>query len=307
MADGSVVLEQAVADSPFVETPAIRSLLERALTYLRCGLAVHFSGPAGTGKTTLALQVAGRLGRPVILVQGDDLLTSADLVGGVYGYRRVRVVDNYVRSVWKTQEDVWERWTDNRLTIACRKGYTLVYDEFTRSRPEANNVLLSVLEERLLTLPAPWGEKGYVRVHADFRAIFTSNPDEYAGVHRAQDALRNRMVTIHLEGFDPETEAAIVAARTGLDPGEAAALVEAANALGGEAAAWQAGKLRRLIALGLVLAASRRPVNPADAVFRETFLDVFAVTPGERRLLARRLEELGRAGSPARAGKAAGG
>lgn len=295
VAEAPVSFGEASTSPGFVETPAIKAVVERALTYLRCGLAVHFSGPAGTGKTTLALHVAGLLGRPVIFLQGDDLLTSADLVGGIYGYRRVRVVDNYVRSVWKTQEDLWERWTDNRLTTACRKGYTLVYDEFTRSRPEANNALLSVLEERFLTLPAPWGERGYVRVHPDFRAIFTSNPEEYAGVHRAQDALRNRMVTLHLEGFDAETEAAIVTARSGLGAAEARALIEAVESLGWESPHWQAGKLRRLIALGLIVSRAGMAVDPAEQAFREAFLDVFALTPGERRQLARRLEELARA------------
>jgi len=39
-------------------------------------------------------------------------------------------------------------WVDNRLTTACANGNTLIYDEFNRSRPEANNALLSVLEGR---------------------------------------------------------------------------------------------------------------------------------------------------------------
>ena len=30
-------------------------------------------------------------------------------------------------------------WIDNRLTTACRYGHTLVYDEFTRSRPYKKN------------------------------------------------------------------------------------------------------------------------------------------------------------------------
>jgi hypothetical protein len=33
------------------------------------------------------------------------------------------------------------------------------------------------------------GGDGYLEVHPSFRAIFTSNPQEYAGVHRSQDAL----------------------------------------------------------------------------------------------------------------------
>ena len=99
---------------------------------------------------------------------------------------------------------------DNRLTVACREGLTLLYDEFTRSRPEANNALLSVLEEGVLVLPArdPEG-RDYVPVHPNFVAIFTSNPVEYAGVHQAQDALFERIVTIDLESFDEATETAI--------------------------------------------------------------------------------------------------
>jgi MoxR-like ATPase len=51
----------------------------------------------------------------------------------------------------------------------------------------------------------------------DFTAIFTSNPEEYAGVHRSQDALRDRMVTMDLDYFDYETEVAVTQARSGLD------------------------------------------------------------------------------------------
>ncbi len=102
-----------------------------------------------------------------------------------------------------------QQWVDNRLTTACQFGLTLIYDEFTRSRPEANNVLLSILEERMLVLPNARGGESYLKVHPDFRAIFTSNPEEYAGVQKSQDALRDRMVTIELGNFDEETEVAI--------------------------------------------------------------------------------------------------
>ena len=56
---------------------------------------------------------------------------------------------------------------------------------------------MSVLEERLLTLPKRRDHgDGYIEVHPDFRAVFTSNPEEYAGVHRTQDALMDRLITI---------------------------------------------------------------------------------------------------------------
>ena len=43
-----------------------------------------------------------------------------------------------------------------------------------------------------------------------FKAIFTSNPEEYAGTHKSQDALRDRMVTIDLDYPDYETELEII-------------------------------------------------------------------------------------------------
>ena len=110
--------------------------------------------------------------------------------------------------------------------MACKYGYTLVYDEFTRSRAEANNALLSVLEEGVLDMPAGRGEESFIRVHPNFRAVFTSNPSEYAGVHRAADALQDRMITIHLGHHDRETEIAITASKSGIDKKSAGRIVD---------------------------------------------------------------------------------
>ena len=82
----------------------------------------------------------------------------------------------------QTEEDMVKRWVDNRLTVACKCGFTLIYDEFIRSRPEANNILLSVLQERIMDLPAERGTEGpYLKVHPHFTAIFTSNPRNMQG------------------------------------------------------------------------------------------------------------------------------
>ena len=70
------------------------------------------------------------------------------------------------------------------------------------------------------------GEEAYLRVHPNFSAIFTSNPEEYAGVHKAQDALRDRMITIDLDYMDRPTEIAICQAKSGVSRKEAEVIVD---------------------------------------------------------------------------------
>lgn len=209
----------------YVDTPAVRALSERALGYLQTGFPLHLRGPAGSGKTTLAFRLAAELGRPVMLLAGDESVTTGDLIGKQTRFQHRKVVDRFIHSVLKYEENIEQQWADSKLTIACREGFTMIYDEFTRSRAEANNVLLGVLEERLLVLPVAGGGSDYVRVHPDFRIIFTSNPREYAGVHSFQDALNDRMITLEMDYFDEGTETAIAVSRSGLDPAAVGAIV----------------------------------------------------------------------------------
>ena len=200
----------------FVESKYVKEISERAISYIKAGFPVHFRGPSGTGKTTLAMNVATKIGRPVVMIHGDEEFTTSDLVGGEHGYRFRKVVDRFVSRVLKVEEDMTKRWVDSRLTVACKYGFTLIYDEFTRSRPEANNILLSILQEKMMDLPVGRGEDPYLKVDPDFTGIFTSNPEEYAGVHRSQDALRDRMITMDLDHFDYDTEIAITRAKSKL-------------------------------------------------------------------------------------------
>jgi gas vesicle protein GvpN len=229
--DTDVVLEPTPL-SDFVETKYIKDITSRILSYIKAGFPVHFRGPSGTGKTTLAMHIASKLKRPVVLIHGDEEFTTSNLVGGEHGYRFRKVVDRFVSRVTKTEEDMVKHWVDNRLTVACKNGFTLVYDEFTRSRPEANNILLSILQEKVLDMPSGNGDEGpYLKVDPNFTAIFTSNPEEYAGVHRSQDALRDRMVTMDLDHFDYETELAITQAKSKISKHDAEIIVNIVRGL----------------------------------------------------------------------------
>lgn len=262
------------ASDLFVATPAVERIARRAMTYLKAGYSVHLSGPAGSGKTTVAFHIAAQLGRPVTLITGDHQMTSADLVGSASGVRRMRLVDNYVRSVVRTEEHQTTMWSDNRLTSACRYGHTLIYDEFNRTPPEANNPLLSVLAEGVLALPkAHEGAQNFVEVHPDFRAIFTSNPEEYVAVYKAADALLDRMINLRIGLLEEETEREIVSARSGVSPETAAtivAMIKRARLLEEGARS----SIRAGIAIGRILASSGAAARPDDEVFRWAIQDV---------------------------------
>ncbi|MCG2757078.1 MAG: gas vesicle protein GvpN [Desulfobacteraceae bacterium] len=261
----------------FVETQYVKNITERAMAYIAAGFPLHLRGISGTGKTTLAMHVASKIGRPVIIIHGDEEFSTSDLVGGEHGYRMRKVVDNFIHSVLKTEEDMRKQWVDNRLTVACKYGFTLIYDEFTRSRPEANNVLLSVLQEKMLDLPsAREGDSNYLRVDPDFTAIFTSNPEEYAGVHRSQDALRDRMVTLDLDHFDEETEINITISKSGLANGDAPKIVKVVRGLRDSDAYEFAPTIRGCIMIAKTLQVRKASVTKDDQIFRQTCMDILA-------------------------------
>jgi gas vesicle protein GvpN len=258
----------------FVSTPSIERVAARALRYLQSGYSVHLKGPAGTGKTTLALHLADLLARPIMLMFGDDEFKTSDLIGNQTGYTRKKVVDNFIHSVVKVEDELRHNWVDSRLTLACREGFTLVYDEFNRSRPEVNNVLLSALEEKLLVLPPNKDRSEYVRVSPHFRGIFTSNPEEYCGVHSTQDALLDRLITISIPEPDELTQQEIVVQKSGIDRESAVLIVQIVKAFRKKTGAEKSSGLRSCLMIGKVCHEHEVMVMPENAEFRDICQDL---------------------------------
>ena len=252
----------------------LRSIQSRALAYLVAGAPVHLRGPAGMGKTTLALQVAQRIGRPVVLVTGDSAMTSADLLGREVGMDVRALTDRYVHSVRKSESTARTVWSDNALTAAVEQGHTLVYDEFTRAPAEANNALLSALEERLLVISNPARGRRYIPAHPEFRVILTSNPDEYVGVSAAPDALFDRLITFDLTWNTVETETGIVASRSGLAMENAAKIVAIVRSLRAQSKSPTPPSMRAAITIGRIVRAHSVTIAAENEQFVQICLDV---------------------------------
>lgn len=257
----------------FVYGPDVRELSERIKVWLGAGYPVHVIGPTGCGKTSLVMHLAKEIGRPVVWINGDDALTTKDLTGGYAQIKQESLRDHYIHNVIKSTDIIKPEWIDNPLAIACKYGCTFVYNEFSRAKPIANNILLSVFEEGILELPSKFGEDRYLKVHPEFRAILTSNSIEYAGVHAPQDALLDRMVGIYMDYYSFETEVDIVCKHTELPYEEAKNIVFVIRKVREQLDDVQKPGTRAAIMVGKAL---KQLNGNTDKYYKQIFLDVIA-------------------------------
>lgn len=260
--------------SPFFETEEISSLVKRGLFYARAGVPLNFQGAAGLGKTSIALEIARRLGRKVSLMAGNDWLGSDDLIGKEVGQSTHSVVDRYVQRVRRSEASLRYDWEASLLGEAMREGHTLVYDEFTRSSAKANGILLSVLEEGILITTDRLADAPCIEAHPDFRIILTSNPHDYAGVNSSPDALLDRMLTFRLKRYNAATEAGIVSARTGLDAEMSTKIVRLVRGL--QKQVWPDAEcsMRAGLMIARIAAVRQRNVPLSDALIAQIVADV---------------------------------
>ena len=137
---------------------------------------------------------------------------------------------------------------------------------------------MSVLEEKILNLPKlRRSGEGYLEVHSNFRAIFTSNPEEYAGVHKTQDALMDRLITISLDHFDRETEIEITMSKSGLKRQDAETIVNVVRELRDVGVNNHRPTIRACIAIAQILAHFEGHATIDDPYFQRISRDVLTI------------------------------
>lgn len=258
----------------YVITNYIKNITNRATMYMDNGYPVHLRGPAGVGKTTLAVHIAKKIGRPILLICGSEEVNNENLIGGYFGLRKYLVEDNFITSVYKKEEIIRKSWNDGRLLTACKEGYTVIYDEFTRTPSEINNVFLSILEEKIVDIP--YGSNNtFVKIHPEFRIIFTSNPEEYIGVYRSPNALTDRMITIDIANLDDETELGIIMARSGMNSEDASKILKLSRYVKDKYKELDYASIRGGIMLAKIVKSSKIKMVSSNSVFRQVCKDIY--------------------------------
>ncbi len=113
-----------------------------------------------------------------------------------------------------------------------------------------------------------------MQVHPNFRVIFTSNPEEYVGVHKSQDALIDRMITLEVAHQDRETEMAIVKAKSRRPAEEVAQIVDIIRAMRERLGSKNGPTIRAALAIARILDHRHAKVASSDPIFMTTCQDV---------------------------------
>jgi MoxR-like ATPase len=232
------------------------------ISVLRRGQPVFLTGPAGTGKTEFAKQIAARWGRPFVRISCDDQTEAQTLVG-----------------MTVPSKDGGTTWQDGQLAAAIRRpGTVILVDEPSVARPGALFVLQAVMDGDKKLHVAETGE--VIHVAPDVLLLLADNTNgtgdesgQYEATRRLNKATLDRPdVFVRFDYLSPIEEAQVIHAKTGVNKKTAALLAKFAAFTRAKA---HDGKLshglglRRLLALASVLRDGANPVHAFQAAVIE--------------------------------------
>ena len=218
-----------------------------ALVALDAGQNIFLSGPAGTGKTSFAKQLAARFGRPFVRISCNDRTDAPTLVGQ------------------PSLENGSTGWEDGQLVKAIRKPSTVVLiDEPSAAMAGAMMILQGVLDDDRCIQIAENGETVHVApdvvfILADNTAGYGDENGLYEGTRVMNKATLDRMaLTIPMAYLSVKQETKAIIARAGICSDDAANIANFAKLTRAKSAAGDLSHglgIRRLIALATQIAA----------------------------------------------------
>ncbi|MDR9485521.1 MAG: CbbQ/NirQ/NorQ/GpvN family protein [Sediminimonas sp.] len=173
------------------------------------GLPLLLKGPTGCGKTRFVEHMAARLGKPLYTVACHDDLSAADLIG---------------RYLLKGGETVW---VDGPLTRAVREGGICYLDEVVEARKDVTVVLHPLTDTRRTLMIDRTGEE--LVAPEGFMLVASYNPGYQNVLKRLKPSTRQRFLSISFDFPDEQTEIAVIARESGLEPDRVAPLVRLAG------------------------------------------------------------------------------
>ena len=168
--------------------------LKLILIAARAKKHILLEGEVGVGKTYLARAIAHYLNTNFYRIDGSEDVLSHVLVG-YFDPPRV-ISEGYVE----------DAFIYGPLSEAMMNGGCLFINELNRIPENTQNVLLSALDERILTIP----KLKTVSAQPDFMVISTQNPSAHVGVSALGEALKDRFVWLEIPYQSESEEIAIV-------------------------------------------------------------------------------------------------
>ncbi len=207
-------MEIKLEDQNYISTREIDITLELALKLNR---PILIEGPAGTGKTSVAIAIAKALNWPLFRIQCYEGVTFESVIGE-FDYKRQLLHIELARQKQSTMnplniEDIFsqEFFIERPLfhSFINDEPNVLLIDEIDKSDEEFEAFLLEALGERQITIP----ELGTFKAQNDQQiVVLTSNSSR-----DLSEPLRRRCLYLYIDFPSPDRERKILATHTGID------------------------------------------------------------------------------------------